>query len=259
MLEADGATYAVGARRLLDAVSATFRAGEFSAVLGANGAGKSTLLRVLARQLAPQAGTVRYAGEPAQAWRGEALARVRAVLSQHVEVAFSLRVAEVVMMGRYPHFTGAPTSRDRAACHEAMQRLDVLDWADRDYLTLSGGERQRVQFARVLAQLWRDVPGSPRWLMLDEPLTFLDIRHQLEFLRLVQALLAEGDLVVVAVLHDLDLAARFADHCVLLSEGRVLADGPAATVLQPALVHRAYGVTPTVERDARGRLRLSFD
>ncbi len=259
MLEARSITVTAGARRLLEDVSVTFRDGELSMILGANGAGKSTLLRVLARQTSPQQGGVRYAGEPATPWRMEQLARVRAVLSQHVEVAFSLRVDEVVMMGRYPHFTGAPTARDRHACDDAMRRLDVLDWADRDYLTLSGGERQRVQFARVLAQLWHDRPGTPRWLMLDEPLTFLDIRHQLEFLRLVQALLAEGGLMAVAVVHDLNLAARFAQHCVVLANGRMLAAGSPAAVLEPTLVRQAFGVTPIVRRGEAGRVHLDFE
>ncbi len=259
MLQARGLSFSVKGRTLIDNVNAEFAVGELSILLGANGAGKSTLVRLLARQITGQKGSVRYDGEPSEGWKGEELARVRAVLSQHVEVSFPLRVREVVMMGRYPHFTGAPTARDRRACNESMERLGVLDWADRDYLTLSGGERQRVQFARVLAQIWQDTPGKIRWLLLDEPLTFLDIRHQLEFLKLVRELLTAGDLVAVGAVHDLNLAARFADHCVLLADGRVLAAGAASEVLTPELVTSGFGITPVIHKEDDGRVRLEFN
>jgi iron complex transport system ATP-binding protein len=258
VLTAHDVTYTVDGRRLLDGVSVAFAPGALSVVVGPNGAGKSTLVRVLCRELAPAAGEVRYGGRPLAAWSDAELARVRAVLSQNVELAFPLRVWEVVLMGRYPHFAGRPTARDEAACEGAMRYFDVWDWADRSYLTLSGGERQRVQFARVMAQIWEPAPGSQRYLVLDEPLTFLDIRYQFEFLHRVRALADAGDLVVVGVVHDLNLAARFADQLVLLAGGRVLDAGAPGEVLTPDRVEQAFGIRP-VAHQVGGRLHLLFD
>ena len=257
MLTGRGLTYAVDGRRLLDDVTVAFPPGALSIIVGPNGAGKSTLLRALCRELAPQAGEVRYGDRPLGDWSEVELARVRAVLSQTVELGFPLRVWEVVLMGRYPHFAGRPAARDEAACEAAMRYVDAWAWAERDYLTLSGGERQRVQFARVLAQIWEATPGHTRYLLLDEPLTFLDIRHQLEFLERTRALLAGGTLVVVGVVHDLNLAARFADQVIVMESGRVLAAGAADAVLTPDHVARAFGVRPVVH-DVGGRRHLVF-
>lgn len=258
MLSASHLTFAVKDARLLDDVSVSFAPGSLSMILGPNGAGKSTLVKALCRQVVPQSGEIRYAGRSLPSWSEQELSRVRAVLSQNVELAFPLRVWEVVLMGRYPHFTGAATPSDTAACTEAMRYFDVLDWSDRDYLTLSGGERQRVQFARVMAQIWYPAPSGHRWLLLDEPLTFLDIRYQFDFLKRVRELLEGGDLVAVGVVHDLNLAARFADHLVLMAHGRVIADGAPSDVLQPDLVEQAFGIRPVRHIGADGRLHLEF-
>jgi iron complex transport system ATP-binding protein len=257
MLTGTGVSVTAGDARLLDDVSVHFAPGKLSVVIGPNGAGKSTLVKVLSGQLPVLDGAVAYGERPLPAWSAAELARVRAVLSQSVELAFPLRVREVVMMGRYPHFAGTPRRADAAACEEAMQYFDVGEWAERNYLTLSGGERQRVQFARVMAQIW-DLPAeSPRWLLLDEPLTFLDIRYQFDFLRRIRALLEGGDLTVVCVVHDLNLAARFADHVVLLSRGRVLASGAPAAVLTPDLIADAVGIRPE-EQPTPAALHLLF-
>ncbi len=258
MLSARNLSFAIHGVPLLDDVSVEFSAGQLSMVIGPNGAGKSTLIKALCRQIVPQSGDVHYAGRALTTWSEAELSRVRAVLSQNVELAFPLRVWEVVLMGRYPHFTGAATALDTKACEDAMRYFDVLDWSDRDYLTLSGGERQRVQFARVMAQIWYPSPTGHRWLLLDEPLTFLDIRYQFDFLKRVRDLLNRGDLVAVGVVHDLNLAARFADHLVLIAHGRILAAGTPADVLQPDLVEQAFGIRPVVHRGADGRVHLEF-
>jgi iron complex transport system ATP-binding protein len=258
-LSGESLTFAVEGRALVDRVSVAFAPGKLNLILGPNGAGKSTLLKLLSRQMAPSAGVVRYGGQDAHGLTLQALARLRATLSQSVDVAFPLRVWEVVMMGRYPHFTGRPDKADEAACDEVMDLFEVAAFANRDYQTLSGGEQQRVQFARVLAQLWTPRPGEGRYLLLDEPLTFLDIHYQLAFLATLRKLLALEDLVVVGVLHDLNLAARFGDHLVLLHEGRLLAAGGPDEVLTEEHLHTAFRVRPHLVRQERQRPLIWFE
>src|SRR6185295_5399546 len=198
------------------------------------------------------------------------LAKRRAVLSQAIEVAFPLTVREVVMMGRYPHFGGRPGANDERVVDEVMGLFDVTEFSDRNYQTLSGGEQQRVNFARVLAQLWSNDtseqgPGdsleqasSCRYLLLDEPLTFLDIRHQIEFMKKVRGFAHANDVVTVGVVHDLNLAARFADHIVLLNHGRLVAAGAASDVLTADLIQSTFGVKATFVANGSG-VQLFFD
>jgi iron complex transport system ATP-binding protein len=271
MLEASRITFRVGDRALISEVSVSFAPGRLHLVIGPNGAGKSTLIKVLARLLRPQTGKVEYEGADVQQQSESDLAKRRAVLSQAVEVAFPLTVREVVMMGRYPHFGGRPGPVDEKITDELMEFFDVTEFSDRNYQTLSGGERQRVNFARVLAQLWRDgsgsfpVPVSPsthtscRYLFLDEPLTFLDIRHQIEFMKKVRGFADAPDVVTVGVVHDLNLAARFADQIVLLNHGRVVATGTPAEVLTADRIRDVFGVEPTFVPVKQSGVHLIFD
>jgi iron complex transport system ATP-binding protein len=258
MLEASDITFRVGAKVLLSEVSVKFKPGGLHLIIGPNGAGKSTLIKVLARLLRPHTGRVEYEG--ADVGRaGEAdLAKRRAVLSQAVEVAFPLSVREVVMMGRHPHFGSRPGPTDEKIVDELMDFFDVTEFAERNYQTLSGGERQRVNFARVLAQLWR-AGTSCRYLFLDEPLTFLDIRHQIEFMKKVRAFADAPDVVTVGVVHDLNLAARFADQIVLLDHGRVVANGTPAEVLTAEHIRNVFGVEPTFVPVEQSGVHLIFD
>lgn len=260
MLDATDIVYRAGARALLDGVSAAFEPGRLHLIVGANGAGKSTLVRVLSRLVRPHGGRVTYGESDAAAWSERELARRRAVLSQAIEVAFPIPVHELVMMGRYPHFRGRPGPIDERVCEDVMRFFDVADMADRSYATLSGGERQRVNFARVLAQIWQPLEGSSRYLFLDEPLTFLDIRHQLDFMRKVKAFASHPDVVVVGVIHDLNLAARFADRLVLIHHGRILADGRTPDVLTAEHLRTAFDVTPVLlTNPSTGAVHLAFD
>src|SRR5260370_30693716 len=147
------------------------------------------------------------------------------------------------MMGRYPHFAGKPAATDERACQEVMRFFDVEGMADRDYLTLSGGEKQRVHFARVLAQIWLPTPAKSRYLFLDEPLTFLDIYYQFEFMEKLRELLKQGDLIVVGVVHDLNLAARFADQIVRLHRRKMLAHASRNEVLTRCQPTRPVALT----------------
>ena len=258
MLEARDIAYRVGDKALLSGVSVAFEPGRLHLVIGPNGAGTSTLVKVLARLLRPHEGQVLYEGADVRRAGEIDLAKRRAVLSQAVEVAFPLTVREVVMMGRHPHFGSRPGPADEQVVDELMGFFDVTEFDGRDYQTLSGGERQRVNFARVLAQLWR--PGERcRYLFLDEPLTFLDIRHQIEFMKKVRAFAGAADVVTVGVVHDLNLAARFADQIVLLSEGRVAAAGAPAEVLTRERIRDVFGVEPTFVPAGESGLHLIFD
>jgi len=260
MLTASNLVFRAGHRALIDHVSVEFQPGRLHLIVGPNGAGKSTFLRLLARLLRPSEGHVLYDGQDVAHRSQRDLAQRRAVLSQAVEVAFALPVRELVLMGRYPHFTARPGAGDEQICDEVMQFFDVAGMADRSYGTLSGGEKQRVQFARVLAQIWRPLDGATRLLFLDEPLTFLDIGHQIDFMEKIRLFAAQKDAIVVGVVHDLNLAAQFADRLLLLHLGRVIADGPTREVLTAEHLHTAFGVIPVLlTNPATGKSHLAFE
>jgi len=269
MLTANNITFAVGQKRLIEDISVSFGPGKLHLLIGPNGAGKSTLIKVLARLLRPQNGSIHYEGVDIRDAREADLAKHRAVLSQAIEVAFPLTVREVVMMGRYPHFGGRPGPADESIVDEVMAHFDVTEFSARDYQTLSGGERQRVNFARVLGQLWRDghenrsQDGSSRptcrYLFLDEPLTFLDIRHQIDFMKKVREFTNLPDVVTVGVVHDLNLATRFADQLVLLDGGRVIAHGAPAVVLTQDNIRKVFTVEPTFIPAKHSAMHIIFD
>lgn len=246
MLSVKNITYKIGEKTLLDDVSVTFDAGKLNLIIGPNGAGKSTLIKVICNQIKPQSGSVYYDEKESHTFSISEIARIRSVLSQNVEISFPLTVKEIVMMGRYPHFTGTPSSKDETACEEAMRFFDVANMANRNYMTLSGGEKQRVHFARVLSQIWYPVKDNFRYLILDEPLTFLDVHYQFDFMHKVTELLKHKDIVVIGVVHDLNLAARFADNIVLLHHGNIVASGPKHNVLSKDNIKTAYQIEPFI-------------
>jgi iron complex transport system ATP-binding protein len=270
MLTASNLVYRVGARNLVDDISATFEPGKIHLIIGPNGAGKSTLVKLLARLLQPTSGTVSYGAANVARFKDRELARHRAVLSQAVEVAFTMPVDELVMMGRYPHFTGRPGPQDEKIAQEMIRFFDLGEMSARDYGTLSGGEKQRVHFARVLAQIWKlEAQSEPkpdtsaithRYLFLDEPLTFLDIGHQIDFMKKLRQLADQPDVVIVGVVHDLTLAAKFADRLMLLHQGRILADGSTRDVLTAENLDQAFGVKPVLlTNSATGESHLAFE
>ena len=231
MLNAQNLTYTINGQRLTDNVSLHFPGGEIVAILGPNGAGKSTLLRQLTGYLQPDSGTCSLLGTSLDQWSPSALARVRAVMRQNNHMAFPFSVREVIQMGRHPH--GTRGGRDE--CEQIMVMCGCDNLAGRDYRQLSGGEQQNVQIARLLVQLW-DAAPSPKWLFLDEPTSALDIHHQQQLFRLLRQLVHERQFNVCCVLHDLNLAARYADRIVLLEKGRVVANGsPQQVLTEPAL------------------------
>ncbi|UQX04949.1 heme ABC transporter ATP-binding protein [Streptomyces sp. RerS4] len=230
--EADGLHVRLGERAVLAGIDLSARAGEVLALVGPNGAGKSTLLAALAADLPAAAGAVRIDGRPVGAWSAPELALRRAVLPQSAALSFPFRVADVVGMGRAP-WAGTPLAeQDEEAVADAMAATEVTPFAERPFSALSGGERARVALARVLAQ------RAPL-LLLDEPTAALDLRHQELVLRICRERAAAGDAVVV-VLHDLGLAAAYADRAAVLHDGRIAVAGPPSEVFEDGLLSRVY-------------------
>ncbi|MYU53390.1 MULTISPECIES: heme ABC transporter ATP-binding protein [Streptomyces] len=229
---AEALTVRLGGRTVLRGVELTARAGEVLALVGPNGAGKSTLLAALAADLPAAGGAVHIDGRPAVDWSAPELALRRSVLPQSAALSFPFTVAEVVRMGRAP-WAGTPAAdADEGAVAAAMAATEVAGFAGRPFSALSGGERARVALARVLAQ------RAPL-LLLDEPTAALDLRHQELVLGICRERAAAGD-AVVAVLHDLGLAAAYADRAAVLHDGVLAAQGPPAEVFTAELLSRVY-------------------
>ncbi|MGH7701012.1 MAG: ABC transporter ATP-binding protein [Gemmatimonadales bacterium] len=245
ILSVDGVTarYAGAARDAVSGVSLDVRAGEFHAVLGPNGSGKTTLLRAALGAVTPASGAAQILGRPARSWPRRELARLVGVVPQREDNLFPQRVRETVLLGRYPHLSlwGADRPADHAAVDRALDACDVRPLADRWLWTLSGGEYQRVRLARALAQ-------APRLLMLDEPGVSLDVRHEMELFELVRGLVDRSGLAVVMITHHVNLAARFADRVLLLSEGRPAGTGAPAEVLTRETVERVFAWPVAIER-----------
>jgi iron complex transport system ATP-binding protein len=235
LLETRGLVVRYGrGRPALDGVTCAARGGDLLAVVGPNGSGKTTLVRVISGLLRPESGEVTVDGRPLARWKRAELAGALAVVSQGETVTFPLRVDETVMLGRYARLgpLASPGSGDHAAVAQALARCDVAGLAGRTIDTLSGGEWQRVRLARALAQ-------EPRILVLDEPTTSLDVRHEMELFELVRRLVDVG-LAGLVITHHINLAARYADRILLLSAGRVAAEGSPETVLREETLRAVF-------------------
>ncbi|HJR94453.1 MAG TPA: ABC transporter ATP-binding protein [Gaiellaceae bacterium] len=249
MIEARAVTVELGGHAVVDAVDLSVADGEWLALIGPNGAGKTTLLRAIAR-LVPFGGDIVLDGRAVSRLARSELARLVAVVPQEPSTPPWMTVAEYVLLGRTPHLgpLAKEGARDREAAARALGRLDLLAFADRPLGTLSGGEKQRAVVARALAQ-------EARIVLLDEPTAALDIGHQQQALELLDGLRAESGLTLVAAMHDLTLAAQYADRMVLLDAGRVVADGLPADVLTEALIAEHYGASIELVR-VKGRLAV---
>lgn len=232
LLSLKGVGHSFGERAVLDGVDLEVSSGEVVALIGPNGAGKSTLLSVIAGDLAPQRGEALVGGLPPQQWKPLQLARRRGVLLQSSSVRFSYAVSDVVAMGRTPWRKTERADDDARVVAEAMRTTDITHLSRRDVMTLSGGENGRTQLSRVLAQ---ETP----LVLLDEPTAALDILHQETTLKTCRGLAEQGRAVVV-VLHDLDVAAAYADRVVLLHGGKVLAEGTPEQVCTAERLSEVY-------------------
>jgi iron complex transport system ATP-binding protein len=235
-LSAQQITLRAGERTLLERFTHTFYPGEVWCIAGPNGAGKTTLISALAGLQQPAAGQVELDGVRVADWPPVPLARRRALMPQSAHDAFSASVLDIVMLNRFPHLAGWgwEGAADRAAAHAALDLLGLASFATRDVLSLSGGERQRVALAAVLCQ---DAP----LLLLDEPLSHLDLHHQIDCLEALTAWASAPKRTVVFSCHDLNLARRFATHALLLDGTGLACAGPVREVLTPTLASRAFG------------------
>jgi len=242
--------FAYGTRQALCEVDVGVEPGEIVGVLGPNGSGKSTLVKVLSGVLEGYSGSATIAGREISKTPRRELARVTAVVPQESSFGFSFTALEVVLMGRHPHLAGLAfeSQRDLELASAALERCSAEGLAHRPIHELSSGERQRVVFAKALTQ-------QPRVLLLDEPASFLDIRHQVEIYDIVRSLVAENRCSVLSVMHDLNLAAEYCDRIYLLRDGRIEAAGPTAEVLTYANLTRVFETEVYVDTNTlTGRL-----
>ncbi|MCB0703968.1 MAG: heme ABC transporter ATP-binding protein [Saprospiraceae bacterium] len=258
MIKAENISYSIKGKNLLHGISLSFNPDEISMIIGPNGAGKSTLIKLLSQQISCTSGNIQYNNRDMKLFAKSELAKVRAVLSQNTHMVFPLSVEEVVMMGRYPHFHDKPTRLDKEICEQTMAFFKVDEMAKRNYLTLSGGEQQRVHFARVTAQIWPDNTKSTKVLLLDEPLTYLDIYYQHEFLTILKQLMQLQSMVIIGVVHDLNLAYKFADKVTLLSKGNLLAHGNTELVCTKENIKKAFLIEPSILKNEKGERFLCF-
>ncbi|WP_303291291.1 ABC transporter ATP-binding protein [Marinobacter sp. SS5-14b] len=238
----------ISSTAILQNISLAFNEGQVTALLGHNGSGKSTLLKSLARQIPACAGEVRLEGKTAKSLGARAFARIVGYLPQHPPGTDGLTVRELVALGRYPWRgpLGRYSEEDHSLIDQAIADTDLKPFQHRSVDTLSGGERQRAWIAMLLAQ-------QTRCLLLDEPISALDVKHQVETLRLVQRLASQRELTVIVVLHDVDLASRFCDRLVALKSGQVVADGTPAEIMDSQILESIYSVPMGVMERAPGQ------
>lgn len=241
---AENLTVRYGSTTVIDGLDLAVPPGAVTALIGPNGSGKSTVLRTLARLIKPESGDIVLDGRPVTSLSARQFARCVGLLSQSPQAPEGLSVRDLVRQGRYPHRSlfGGWTSADEAACGEAVRLTAMEGFAARTLESLSGGQRQRAWISMVLAQ-------ETSILLLDEPTTYLDLSHQIEIMELLGRLVSERGKTVVAVLHDLNQAARYATHMVLLDEGRVAASGTPDMVVTAENIARVFGIDASVMPD----------
>lgn len=236
MLEFQDVSFSHGPRLLLDRLCFTIQAQEMVALLGPNGVGKTTMLKLVSRLLQPSAGRILLEGKPIEVWSRRELPRRVALVPQDLEIPFSFNVEEIVAQGRVPYLPlfGSSTSVDRALVEDAMEAVDITGLRHREYWQLSGGERQRVKIAIGLAQ-------QAKLMLLDEPMQHLDIGRQIELVALMRQLNQRG-MTIIAAVHDLNLVTKNFPSIIMLTPEPSCIAGPAAEVLQPDLLERAFSV-----------------
>ena len=246
MLELNKLTLAIGKQTLVDGLNLQLQPGQLHVIIGPNGTGKTSLLRALFGELAPEAGDIRFNGEPLSRLH---LARWRkrfGYMPQNIQLELDLSVLEVVVLGRLDSLSMRLADEDILAALQALQALGIAHLADRAMYSLSGGQRQMVLFAQVLLR-------DPQIMMLDEPVSALDLQHQMQLMEHLHHQTRAKQWVSLVVLHDLNLAAQFADQLIVLAGGKLQAFGPPAQVLDAALISRLYQVPVDIHHDRDGQ------
>lgn len=224
--------------QLLHDINLTLKAGEILAVVGANGAGKTTLLNSISGDVIFTQGAMTLCGKKHSDWSLQQRAKHLALLPQFSLLNFPYTVEEVVGLGRIPHRTGMDI--DEQIIRDAMIKMDVIHLAHRPYTQLSGGEKQRTQLARVMTQIWREADAQPRLLLLDEPSTGLDLGHQQQLMNAVVTFAKQG-VGILMVVHDINIAAKYADNIIALDDGHIAAYGTTDTVISAPLLKQLFG------------------
>ncbi len=246
MLHIKDLSTSINNKRLLNKITFEAKQGELIAILGPNGAGKSTLINAISGTLPSDA--VFWKNQLISKFTADEIALERAVLTQQIQMSYDFPVKEVVLMGRYPHFKNQPTKEDFTAVDKALEFTDMKEFANRSYQTLSGGEKQRVQTARVFAQIQlEDNKEANKLLLLDEPLNNLDIHHQHLILQRIKQF-SEKKNVTLLVLHDLNMAAQYADKILLLKNSHQLAFGTVEEVLNEDLISDCYELKVKIDK-----------
>lgn len=246
MVKLKDVCYHIQQKTLVQETSVCFEANRFHVIMGANGAGKSTLLKLLSGYLPSSQGQVLFQQKNIQQYSKITLAKKRAVLSQQYAIMFPILVKDIVMMGRYPFFKSTPTAIDKRICTEAMQLLQMEDFAERQYHTLSGGEAQKVQMCRILAQIWEANEGDEKTLFLDEPVSGLDVKYQYQLMNIAKDL-CQRHITIIAVLHDINLALTFADRILFMKHGSILYDLDHPSAIRPQIIHEVFDINATIE------------
>ncbi|MBG6216288.1 iron complex transport system ATP-binding protein [Arthrobacter sp. CAN_A6] len=251
MISVTGVSKRYGTSTVVDNVNCEIREGGVTSIIGPNGAGKSTLLSMVSRLLPMDAGVVSVDGLDVTATPGRELGRKMAILRQDNQLTVRLTVRDLVGFGRYPHHGGRPGPGDRALVEQAMDYVDLVGLADRFVDELSGGQRQRAFIAMVLAQ-------DTDYLLLDEPLNNLDMKHSVEMMRLLRRLTNDLGKTVVLVIHDINFASCYSDDIIAMCEGRIIHQGPPARIMQPEVLHDIYDIDIRIEEIDGNRIGVYF-
>lgn len=251
MLAAKKISFVRDKKSLIDQVSIALDKGDFHVVLGPNGAGKSTLLKLLSGELTASAGDIMLDGKAIKHYSLKALSKKRAVLPQLTKFIFPMTVYEVCALGRTPYMGTTLNAEDKQKIDEALALCDLQHYAQQDYSKLSGGEQQRVQIARILCQ-------NTELLLLDEPFSALDIRHQIQVMELLEKLRSEGK-IILCIMHDINLALRYATELSFLKEGKIIFQGKPAEANQPVLYEQVYDVNVVVSQNEKGLVQINWD
>lgn len=251
MIALNEVSKAYGPNTVVDSVTATIPRGGVTSIIGPNGAGKSTLLSMISRLQPMDGGSVEVSGLDVSTTPSRELAKTMAILRQENHLTMRLRVRDLVGFGRFPHSGGRPTAGDRAHIENAMEQLDLASMADRFIDELSGGQRQRAFIAMVLAQ-------DTDYLLLDEPLNNLDMKHSVEMMRLLRRLADDLGKTVVLVIHDINFASCYSDTILAMREGALLHQGAPADIMRPEVLRDVYDVDIRIEEIDGNRIGVYF-